>query len=231
MFLKKRIYLATDNMLNLFELAGGLSHNGEKGTFREYFVSEVVRPCIPNHFGISSGIIVDAWGKQSRQTDLIIYDQRMMPPILETGSTGIIPMDSVMAVLEVKSTLKSSHLSTLVNAAWKLHPDNADGLKMKAKGTLDNGKSFYPLYAIFGYQSDADDKDEVERLKEQTGKDLDFIKLICVLNKGVWSRRKGVCLSDDPKENMLGFLINFLNKVEKTAQSRGEFLLSDWLKT
>jgi len=50
-FLKEAIEVATENLEKLYELAGGLKHQGETGSLREYFVSQLILPFIPTHFG------------------------------------------------------------------------------------------------------------------------------------------------------------------------------------
>jgi hypothetical protein len=217
-------------MKELYELAGGVEHDGEKGAFREYFINELIKPYIPEHFGIGSGIVVDAYGKQSRQCDVIIYDKRLLPPILQAGNKGIYPIDNVMCVLEVKSTLQASHYKALTDAAYRLSPNNPDGLRVASPGNLENGKTYYPLYAVFGYKSDSD-KSELERVKEQSPEHWQEIKLIGVLNKCVWSESGGMMLNNDEAENAITFLIHFLNRIEDTASSRGPYRLQNWLST
>lgn len=229
MLLKKAITASTYHMKELYELAGGVVHDGEKGAFREYFVSELIKPCVPEHFGVGSGIVADAYGKQSRQCDVIIYDKRLLPPILRAGEKGLYPIDSVLSVLEVKSILKACHYTTLVDAAHLLHPDNKNGLKIATPGKLENNYMYYPLYAVFGYTSDAKEKSEFERLQKQCPSKSHLIKLIGVLDKGVWSKKDGGMLSDRIEENTINFLCSFLNQIEVTAKSRGDYRLQDWL--
>ncbi|MBX8531430.1 hypothetical protein K5D32_17295 [Pseudomonas cichorii] len=231
---RKAIDIATDHMVQLYNLAGGLEHEGEKGAFREYFVASLIKPCLPFHFDIGSGVIVDNWSKQSRQCDVIIYDKRMMPPILEVGGRGLYPIDSVMCVLEVKSCLRSSHYEALSDAAFRLSPKNPNGLRVRRPGKLEGGRTFYPLYAVFSFTSDAE-KDELVRAREKLGRlqslgDIsDLFKLIGVLDKGVWSRSDGFFESKVATENAARFLVGMLNLIEETVESRGEFKLQDWL--
>lgn len=233
--LRKAIVAAAENMAKLYELSGGVSHDGEKGAFREFFLAELIRPYVPSHFGVGSGVVVDADEHQSRQSDIVIYDHRLMPPILLSGNRGIFPIDSVLVVVEVKSTLKSSDYETLVDAGRRLAPktsDNPDGMTIRTPGKLEcngNKQALYPLYAIFGYTSDATEKDEFERLEEQVPGGNDYIRLIGVLNKGVWSANDGVRLNNNIGENAVRFLTLLLNRLENTARTRGDFRLQDWL--
>lgn len=232
--LRDKIITAAKNMVELYELSGGVSHNVEKGTFREFFLAELIRPCIPSHFGVGSGIVVDAYGRQSKQSDIVIYDRRKMPPIMLRGDGGIFPIDNVLVVIEVKSILTASHYPTLVDAGQHFSPKNMDGtdnpdcLRIAIPGELNGSRAIYPLYAVFGYTADAA-LDEFERLEEQVPGGRHYIKLIGVLNKGVWSTNGGACLNDDIGENAVRFLALALNKLEDTAKSRGDFRLQDWL--
>lgn len=229
--LRDAIIAATENVTKLYELSGDVDHGGEKGAFREFFMKELIRPYIPEHFGVSSGIVVDANGCQSKQSDIVIYDRRLLPPIMLAGESGTFPIDSVLVVLEVKSTLKAYHYETLVDAGRRFSPktkDNPDGLQIARPGALGGNQAIWPSYAVFGYTSDAPNKDEFKRLEEQVHGGNQYIKLIGVLDKGVWSERE-THSSPDVGENAVKFLLLLLNKLEDTAASRGKYRLQDWL--
>lgn len=164
----------TQNMKNFYELSGGVEHDGEKGAFREFFLTQLIQPLIPQHFGVGSGVVEDSKGMQSRQTDIIIYDRRLLPPIFLAGNRGIFPIDSVLCVIEVKSKLKASHYKDIAEAARFFYPkskDNPNGLHIAIPGNIEEGKGVrqatYPLFSVFAYRSDAD-RDEAERLKFMT---------------------------------------------------------------
>jgi len=231
------IRAVTKNMCAMYELSGGVEQDVEKGAFREFFVAQLIRPFMPPHFGIGSGVLVDYYERQSRQSDVIIYDRRLLPPILLAGDRGIFPIDSVLAVIEVKSCLKASDYSLLEDASRRVSPyseDNPQGLHIKTKARTPNGKARYPLYAVFAYTSDAIHKDEAERLEEQVPNSYNFIRLICVLDKGVWSynEAKEKCMrhNDVEDENIsVRFLLQLLNKLEDVAEQRGKYRLQDWI--
>jgi hypothetical protein len=128
---------------------------------------------MPAHFGIGSGIVVSSSGQQSRQTDVIIYDGRPLPPVLLAGDRGIFPIDSVLAVIEVKSTLVAPHYASLVDAAQRFLPPNMSpaGLRIATPGRLldevGRPQATWPLFSVFAYTSDAKQRDELERLQEQ----------------------------------------------------------------
>lgn len=233
--LREAIVAATENTIRLYELSGGVIQDVEKGAFREFFVAGLIHPLLPHHFGVGSGVVVSSNGMQSRQSDIIIYDRRLLQPILLAGDRGIFPIDSVLAVIEVKSILQATHYETLVDAARRLSSpteENPNGLPIATEGTRvgDRGQkqALWPLYSVFSYTADAA-RDEFERLEAKAPDGINYIRLIGVLDKGVWSRREGSFPDDKPENNSVKFLIYLLNRLEETAASRGKFRLQDWL--
>ncbi len=118
--LQETIEIATRRMDSLYRLMADIEHEGEKGIFRELFVTQLIHPLLPMQFEIGSGIVMDKDRKQSRQCDVIIYDRRLLPPILVAGGRGIFPIDSVLAVLEVKSCLKADDYKDLADGCTPL---------------------------------------------------------------------------------------------------------------
>ncbi len=229
--LKQAIENAAEHLHRSYELTGGVAHDGEKGAFREFFVAQLIRPLLPHQFAVGSGVVVAANGAQSRQTDVLIFDQRRLPPILLAGDRGLFPIDSVLAAIEVKSEIRASHYPQLADAARRLSPlsaTNPSGMTIATPGTLANGVTFYPLSAAFAYVSDAE-RDEFERLDEQSPGGSEFLRMVCVLNKGLWVHGKGVELSPDLKANAVRFILTLLNRLEEVADSRGAYRLADWL--
>ena len=238
--LKKLVDSGIKNLKEFYEITSSVEHSGEKGGFREYFVNQLIRPFIPEHFGISSGIVIDADGRQSSQSDVIIYDRRLMPPILKAEGRGIFPIESVLTIIEVKSKLCSSHLLDIALAASKISPrfesdgtKNPNGMIIKTPGTTKDGIIRYPSFTVFAYESDAEEKDEYQRLKEQCPESSYYVNSICVLNKGNWRIKKNqlaINLSKDILTNGRDFLVLTFNLIEEISAERGKFRLSDWIE-
>lgn len=223
----------TKHALELYELSGGVAHDAEKGAFREFFLSGLLRPLLPDHFAVGSGVVVDGEERQGAQTDIIVYDKRLLPPILLAGERGLFPIDSVLAVVEVKSTLRAGDYDQVVAASRRLSPNsvaNPDGMRIMTPGRGTDQTTLYPLCALFAYRSDAA-MDEVERLEARCPEGHDLVRLICVVDKGVWvrSEQRERHVSADPLQNSRIFLLQLLNRLEETARSRGDYRLQDWL--
>lgn len=141
MELRKIVDARIKHMGELYELAGGIEHDGEKGAFREFFVHELLRPLLPGHFGVGAGVVTDALGqRQSPQVDVIVYDRRRMPPLMLAGSSGIYPIDSVVAVCEVKSQLKATHYEQIGRAARHFVPPTTDPLGLQMARSSAEGQ-------------------------------------------------------------------------------------------
>lgn len=93
-------------------------HTVMNGSAREMLVAQFLRPFLPSYVGIGSGEIINHLGQRSRQVDVILYLKDNIPPaLLPDGYTGIFPWESVIATIEVKSTLNSEEaVASLLNA-------------------------------------------------------------------------------------------------------------------
>jgi hypothetical protein len=92
-------------------------HHGLRGRAREIFLRDLLRPFLNPRFDTCTGVVVDSEGHQSNQIDIIIYDKSLLPPILLTPEEGIVPCESTLATIEIKSKLMSDELrKAVVNA-------------------------------------------------------------------------------------------------------------------
>ena len=206
---------------SLYEATGELKHQGEKGLLRELFLRRLVESILPPHFAVGSGIIVDTWARQSPQVDLLIYDRRRMPPILEEHGHGIYPVDAVLRVIEVKSLLDKDGLEQFGKLVHALNPLNPDGLKMASPGTLPNGYSFYPFASLFAYRTTLLD---IEGTKSSFEAFAGAIAPICAI-----SHPSSSCQQLPMEELIRLFLVEVFNRIEESASSRKMFGVSEWL--
>lgn len=85
-----------------------LEHNLTKGELREDALRNGLRPHIPRRYELTSGIVVNTDGAQSKQQDLIVSDGVENPSFIASGglagsSAGVQPVEAVVATLELKS--------------------------------------------------------------------------------------------------------------------------------
>lgn len=97
-------------MVEKIKSLSGLRHNLTKGELRELFVNEVLSSFMTDQFGIGSGIIINQAGLQSNQNDILIYDNRVLPPFIKKQNIGVFPIESVLGGIEVKTNLTKRSL-------------------------------------------------------------------------------------------------------------------------
>ncbi len=102
------------------EVAKNYNNQVLKGRAREIFVTELLQPFLNPSMGICTGIIIDSKGNHSNQIDIIIYDKNIIPPSMLTAGEGIIPCESALATIEVKSNINSKELSKSVDNAFSI---------------------------------------------------------------------------------------------------------------
>ena len=89
------------------EQAKILGHPDEVGTGRENVLKKILINYIPKRFDVSSGFVIDASGKISKQIDLIIYENNYTPIFEIVDGKRFFPCETVVAVGEVKTTIGS----------------------------------------------------------------------------------------------------------------------------
>ena len=86
------------------------THAGEKGAEVEDILKQFLNEHLPQRFRAGSGIVLDTENSPSRQQDVIVYDALSSPLYRYAPKTQIIPMDAVVSVIEVKSSLTKAEL-------------------------------------------------------------------------------------------------------------------------
>ncbi|UVK81293.1 hypothetical protein LOY46_17140 [Pseudomonas sichuanensis] len=214
-------------LLNLFSATGALNHQGQKGGFREQFVKSLLGSLLPHHYGIGSGIVVDYKGNQSPQVDLVIYDRRKMPPILERDGHGIYPIDSVLRVLEVKSTIDKPSIDQFLKQVLIFDSRNPDGLQMAPSTGSTIYSPNYPLCGLFGFSSKIADP---FKYAEETQGGARTGMIYCD-SCGVLNLRNGDRMYlKDRIDNIKYFSSVFLACIEEEARSRSEFSPIHWIR-
>lgn len=161
-----------------------IEHNGVKGSAREDLLKDYLRDLLPNKYSISSGIIIDFNQNQSKQQDFIIHDAFNCPSFFKTDSNTILPIESVYATIEIKSTLNYDTLKQSVEnieSVRKLH-------KLPNRNIISNDyNEQYPLGFVFAYSSDYS-LEQIQKKLFELNKNVDGrhqISIVCVLDKGL----------------------------------------------
>lgn len=168
------------------QLTSHIEHQGIKGNYREELLKRYLRDLIPSKYSIGTGIIVDANQEQSRQQDFFIYDNINSPVFLKMEAAQVIPIESVYAVIEVKSVLSKPELEKSVV--------NIRSVKRLELNPLESkfyvpSKENQTLGMIFAYSCNTTVDTIINNLKEINERmNIPYnhqINMICILDKGV----------------------------------------------
>lgn len=119
-----------------------IEHKELKGRAREIVIKKFLAKYLPLSLGVKSGEIVSSNGNVSKQMDIIIFDNLNCPIFLREDEVHIFPIESVYAVIEVKSHLNSEELEDCMEKIYsvKRMPKNA---YVKTKDAIINTVNLY----------------------------------------------------------------------------------------
>ncbi len=164
-----------------------VTHTGVKGAIREILIRDLFRPFLPSDVGIGTGQIATAAGELSPQQDVIIYNRHILPPVLFEETIGVFPVESVLATVEVKTTLTAGELrSAYDNAKTIQHYSYLSGGRIKEGEKTISHNVKKAISTIFALNSDlvVGDKVELERLTALYAGDDPPVRAICVSGRG-----------------------------------------------
>ena len=122
-----------------FRSAGRIRHNVTKGESREHQILDTLSKLLPTRSSVESNIvIVDATDSQSPKFDGGLVDRALWPRIFADGNTTGVMIESVLAAIEVKSTLNRSELDDIFKKSTQLR-------------SMRSGRS-RPLVTAFAYE-------------------------------------------------------------------------------
>jgi hypothetical protein len=215
-----------NNFIERARVLGGLKHKPTKGTLKELFMSDVLKQLLTIQFGVGSGIVVNKENKQSRQTDIVIYDNRIIPPFISGPSIGVYPVESVIATIEVKTRLNKEELMDAEKAAKQL-----------SENVVGEGDR-PPLYAVFGFEGGIRGLETQEKGVSWFEKqNIQHIFNMCIAGKYCWADvgGKGWQIGKDTSgvhDETKRFLALVLDNVRTLAECRFRFYTRrhrDWL--
>jgi len=203
----------------LLEKSKGLdaiTHNSTKGSLRENLLIDFFNKLIPKDLSITSGIICDASGKSSNQTDFIIYDNSVLPNILLDKNISVIPIEAVYLVAEIKSVLRKKDLNQ-VEIARK----NFDTLELTSNPNTPQNNFKIPS-VILAFDNIVS-KNSLIQWMEKTNN----IVSICIIGKFTLNRENNGIVSYENKVldlpnywETLNFCISLYNYLAITLKSR-----------
>lgn len=174
----------TPGLLNVVaeaEALSGIPHAGIMGRLREILLQNAIRPFLPPSVSVRTGTIISLDGdrKHRTQDDLVLFSREAAPLLLDSEQ-AIMPIEGVVAQIEVKSTLTRADVRDAILAAVELRE-------------LANGEA--PAGLLFAYDSDLKKGPEDERLIDvlrevgfnaDSGQAASPIQMVSVATRGTW---------------------------------------------
>jgi len=100
--------------------SGKLIHPGEFGQYRESVCKDFIRFFVPRFLDIGQGFLINSYEKTSHQCDIVIYDSNSTPLIESNEKQRFYPVETVVAVGEVKSILTKAGFAEAINKLSKI---------------------------------------------------------------------------------------------------------------
>jgi hypothetical protein len=180
-----------------------LQHSGARGGAAEEIVRAFLREALPGSLGVAVGQVVDADGNFSGQSDVIVYDAQATPMLFNSaqGGTQTVPIEGVVAVIEVKSVLQKKDLSQLVAHAQRLKAMERRAYLQQAITTQRTlYEKVWPclpvLYSVFAFTSQGLYVAELNDLQAEVPLHL-RVDNLCALDRGL---AVNVCLTGHVRE-------------------------------
>ena len=222
------------------DAAARYDNNVLKGQAREIFVSSLLRPFLAPSAGLCSGIAIDSFGAHSRQLDLIIFDRRVIAPSMLRETDGVIPVESVLATVEIKSTLSRQELVSTV--------ENARSVKLlrHRPEEIEQGSpvKHSPLCYVFAFRSDLSGSSELVRLQDVvTASNVNQRQIrvpiggLCVpqvgffhcTNAGASPPAFDECAPQPDLSEVLRFMVHVVDNTDALASERRPIVLRHYL--
>jgi hypothetical protein len=166
-----------------------LEHSGVKGAIREVLITDLFRPLLPADIGVASGIIISAFDqRQSGQQDIIIFNKRILPPILFEQGPAIVPVESALVSIEVKSKLTATELQIAHENAKTVRNLEMLSGTCDASGKWVDVRTTAVILFLLALDTDltAGGKTEIQRYKELLGEDHPVFGGICIVGRTSW---------------------------------------------
>lgn len=202
--LDRKVKIFKDDFLNFSrsqftDQNGKLTHPGEFGTSRENICKDFLRVVIPSSREIrTKGFILNSNNQTTKEQDLIIYSDSNTP-ILTLGNMSFFPIETVVAIGQVKSVIQSKQeLKTILDnlvEVKKLRDDMGHSSVIWRTNDLWNGRDgYYPdnafdqvfTFVICEKLNFTITPDEIDKLYDKDVKDYLKHNMILDINNGLY---------------------------------------------
>jgi hypothetical protein len=175
--------------LEAAKAARTLENRGVKGAIREVLIADLFRPLLPSDMGIASGVLISAFDEgQSAQQDIIIFNKRIISPLLFEQGPAIVPVESALACIEIKSRLTAQEVRKAHESAISVRKLSRHSGFRDESGEWVDTRSSGVTSLLFALETDlvTQGESEWERYLKLIGDEYPELNSICVPCRGFW---------------------------------------------
>ena len=195
-YILNRLRIDARHVLDLAGHEGSIGHPGVKGRFREIFVGNLLLPWLPAAVTCGTGIIIDYLQQVggAGQQDIVIFDPLLGPAVSASPdrAEAVYLFDSVLARIEVKSTLTKPDLDAFVRSSLAISRMRL-AVTEEIQRDMDEGSRFVfgAFNLLLGLTSDVAKGRELDYLGEsmrRAGIDptSGVVSMLCIADRGFW---------------------------------------------
>ncbi|MFO5999200.1 DUF6602 domain-containing protein [Pseudomonas aeruginosa] len=124
-YIQEHLRNCVASLRSAFDVSSLTSHGASKGSAREVVVADFLISNLPSNLDFTAGSVFDSKNSSSGQIDIVIYSKHSLKLNFGKGM-DMVPVDSVLALIECKSSLNtgsmvtgSSHLKKALDSCLK----------------------------------------------------------------------------------------------------------------
>lgn len=159
-YILDRLRIDGEHLINNSENEEKIDHDGTRGRFRELLIDNILSHWLPPYVLCGTGTIISDNDvvREATQDDIILFDRSLSPPILASQNLreGLFLFNSVLARIEVKSTVKNQHYVDFCKSSLELSK-----MKFSVRPGFENSFTA-PFNLFFAYKSDSKTNDNFE---------------------------------------------------------------------
>jgi hypothetical protein len=188
-YIVERMIVDAERAISLAKLQSALEHSGLQGRFRELLVNELLAPWLPPSVFCGTGSVVSFRNhfRSKTQEDVLLVDRSISPPVLIEPEVreGVYLRNSILGRIEVKSTLKKSHLAEFRRSCKQYRGLGLDLDHQRAEKRQRDSRGILELNFLFafGYVTNT----SKQTVLDWFSRDPDgSISMLCIANLGLW---------------------------------------------
>ena len=162
-------------------------HRLSAGENREDLVSEFLRQHLPSRFGVDTGFVISTDGQFSNQADLLVVDKENNAPLYPNYRNRLWPVESVYALVEVKTRLSPTAIKDAVAKGRKFK--RMDREFCQASTPQKTTSSLFVIWAFESPEPGLVEQNFIEELRDtdvDEQPDLVIIPNVLVAQMGVY---------------------------------------------